>query len=104
MAMNLIVWIITGTAALANAWLLYATFWTANLHGAGSAQGDMELFLNVTLLGSAVIVVSLLLLLVGFLANVKTIQFNTLFRRPIVISSLLNISVATILLVYVFTR
>lgn len=103
--MNLIVWIITGAAALANAWLLYATFWTANLHGAGSAQGDMELFLNVTLLGSAVIVVSLLLLLVGFLANVKTIQFNTtLFRRPIVISSLLNISVATILLVYVFTR
>lgn len=101
----MIAWIITGGAALANAWLLYATIWAANLHGAGSAQADMELFLYVVPTGSAVIVVSLLLLLVGFLANVKTIRFNaSLLRRPVVLASLLNISVATILFVYAFAR
>ncbi len=103
--MNTVGRVIVGAAALANVWLLYTTIWATRLRGAGSAQGDMELFLYVVSLGSAVIVISLLLLFTGFLVNVKTIWFNAaLLRRPVVLTSLLNISVAAILLVYVFSR
>lgn len=98
---NRLAWIFIGGFALINGWLLYLTFWSTRFEEAGAAQADFEMFVYLALLGSVVMIGSLLLLVVGYLINIKTLRLNSaLLSRPIVAVSLLNIAVPVLLYAY----
>lgn len=97
----MLAWILIGGFGLINCWLLYFAFWSTRLEGAGAAQADMEMFFYLTSFGSVVIIGSLLILIIGYLINIRTIKMNTaLVRNPIVAASLLNIAVPVLLYIY----
>lgn len=101
----MLTWMMISGIGLINCWLLYFAFWSARVEGAGAAQADMEMLVYLMSLGSAAVIGSLLILIVGYLTNIKTIKFNaSLIRNPVVISSLLNIAVPLLLYAYLLAK
>jgi len=100
----MITWILIIGFGLSNLWLLYYAFWSAHLIGSGAAQADMELFSYLTMLGGTTVIGSVLILLIGYLVNIKTIKLNVaLLRNPVVVASVLNIAIPVFLYVYLRT-
>lgn len=99
----MIAWVLTIIAGFANVWLLLAVVRMHALQGAGAAQSDFDLYILLSTIGASVVVVSVLILMVGALVNIRTLQINMLLlKRPIVIACLLNITIPISLTLFLF--
>jgi hypothetical protein len=104
MGAAMIAWFFTVLAILANLTLLFEAFQLKGLKGGSAAQADLGFFMLLTTLGSGAMIISVLILAIGYLVNIKTIKINTtLLKRPIVLVCLANIACPLLLGIYFYT-
>lgn len=90
-------------STLGNIWLVYQVILFQLNDGIAKAQADFELFMLTMIIGLPVAVLSLILLLVRALTNIKTASFVRGVRNPYVVVCIANLLVPLGLLAYLFS-
>lgn len=95
-------WALIVIAGIANIFLVGEVIYSFTLSGAAAAQADLGAFMLWLGIGSVVFAISILVLLVGFLLNVKMKINASILKNPIVVGCLINMAIPVLVGIYFF--